>query len=142
MESYFLIHTMNMSGFLPVERFRLNIMFILSGPHLMITYEIFQEALNILLCWRTVLLFPWKSPDLEAKMPPKCQLWGVELFFEKIWSNNIREYWFSSWRLKHLLHASIEGWAKFSAEPVHFFVVWVTKKNNLQKIFWPVNKAT
>ena len=32
------------------EKFHLNIMFVLSGLHLMIDDEVFQEALNVLLC--------------------------------------------------------------------------------------------
>ena len=59
------------SGVILPERFHLNIMFVLSGPHLVIDDEVFQEALNILLCWKIVLFCPWKSPNLEAKMPPK-----------------------------------------------------------------------
>ena len=55
-----------------MKRFHLNIMLVLSGPHLMIDDEVFQEALNILLCSRIVLLCPPKSPNLEAKIPPEC----------------------------------------------------------------------
>ena len=69
---FFDTHDMSISGVILMKRFHLNIMLVLSGPHLMIDDEVFQEALNILLCSRIVLLCPPKSPNLEAKIPPEC----------------------------------------------------------------------
>ena len=62
----------NLSGVTLTERSHVNIMFVLSGPHLMIHDEVFQEAVNIVLCWRIVLFCPRKSPNLETKMSSKC----------------------------------------------------------------------
>ena len=69
---FFDTHYRNTSGVILTERFHLNFMFVLSGPHILIVDEVFQEALNILLCWKIVLLCPRKSLNLEAKMSPKC----------------------------------------------------------------------
>ena len=55
---FFYTHCKNISGIILTERFNLNIMFVLSGPHLMIDDKVFQEALNILLCCRIDLLCP------------------------------------------------------------------------------------
>ena len=42
MESYFFVtHCMNISGVILTEKFHLNIMFVLVGPHLMIDDEVF-----------------------------------------------------------------------------------------------------
>ena len=55
MDSYlFDTHCMNISAVILTERFHLDFMFVLSGPHIMIGDEVFQEGLNILLCWRIV----------------------------------------------------------------------------------------
>ena len=62
--------------------FHLNIMFVLSGPHLMIDNEVFQEVLDILLCWRFVLLCRQKSRNLEVKMPLKFRQKNV---LKKLW---------------------------------------------------------
>lgn len=37
----------------------------------MIGDEVFQEGLNILLCWRIVLVFLWTSPSEDARMSQK-----------------------------------------------------------------------
>ena len=78
---FFDTHYRNTSGVILTERFHLNFMFVLSGPHILIVDEVFQEALNICCVGELCCCVP-KNPLIWR---PKYPRNAPEIVLKKLW---------------------------------------------------------